>query len=327
MTSQPATPHNPPSATDQAPTATTTPSDRTIILHLLRGAVPERADEISGLWSQYGHAVEVAPSVKGVTMNANATRIKFDTKTIDFFWLLGFSAWRAIEVYSPALVIATFTGMKLDQALNIDDARGQYEFDYKQRIASAQSLIAAEQTDNIRWPADIPTPTDDRDGLGDDQHRTAFDLVAFALAFAFLHEFRHVMYCVDDSAPSTLAEEEIACDIWARDFMMSGLADYARAHGHHFAQVQQKRATGIAFAALIIHAMTPTHAHWGNRQYPPVAERLTAMLGGYSLPEASSFWLVTACLLISLMRQENRSLDIVAHSNQEMVEMLLDRLQ
>ncbi len=47
--------------------------------------MPERADEISGLWSQYGHAVEVAASVKGVTMNADATRIKFDTKTIDFF--------------------------------------------------------------------------------------------------------------------------------------------------------------------------------------------------------------------------------------------------
>lgn len=38
---------------------TTEPSDRTIVLHLLRGAVPERADEISGLWRQYGHAVEI----------------------------------------------------------------------------------------------------------------------------------------------------------------------------------------------------------------------------------------------------------------------------
>lgn len=121
-------------------------SDRMIILHLLHGAVPERADEISSLWRQYGHAVEVAPSTKGVTMNADAKRIKFDTKTFDFFWLFGFSAWRAIEVYSPALVLATLTGIPLDKVLNIDAERGQYEFDYKQRIASAQSLIAAEQT-------------------------------------------------------------------------------------------------------------------------------------------------------------------------------------
>jgi len=306
---------------------TTEPSDRTIVLHLLRGAVPERADEISGLWSQYGHAVEVAPSTKGVTMNADATRIKFDPKTIDFFWLLGFSAWRAIEAYSPALVLATVTGMSLDQALNVDAERGQYEFDYKQRIASAQSLIAAEQTLDISWPADVPEPTADRDGLDDAQHKTAFDLVALALAFALLHEFRHVMYCAENSAPSTLPEEEIACDTWSREFMTSRLASYAMEHGHSYAQVQQKRAMGMALAAVIIHAMTPTHAHWGNRQYPPIAERLTAMITGYNLPAGSSFWLFTACLLIALMRQENRPLDIVTNSNQEMVEALLDRLR
>jgi len=305
----------------------TEPSDRTIILHLLRGAVPERGDEISGLWNQYGHAVEVAPSAKGVTMNADATRIKFDTKTIDFFWLLGFSGWRAIEVYSPALVLATVTGIPLDQALTIDAARGQYEFDYRQRVASARSLIAAEQTAEISWPADIPAPSADRDGLCDAQHKAAFDLVALAVAFALLHEFRHVMYGVDNSAPSTLPEEEIACDVWARDFMTSGLASYAREHGHGYAQVQQKRAMGIALAAVIIHTMTPSHAHWGNRQYPPIADRLTAMIRGYKLPDGSSFWLFTACLLIGLMRQENRPLDIVANSNVEMVEILLDRLR
>lgn len=37
-------------------------SDRTIVLHLLRGAVPERADDLSRLWREHGHDVEVAPS-------------------------------------------------------------------------------------------------------------------------------------------------------------------------------------------------------------------------------------------------------------------------
>lgn len=327
MTSAPARPHTPLQNTGETPAMANEPSDRTIVLHLLRGAVPERADEISSLWSQYGHGVEVAPSTKGVTMNADDKRIKFDTKTIDFFWLLGFSAWRAIEVYSPALVLATVTGMPLDQALSADAERGQYEFDYRQRIASAQWLIAAEQTTQISWPADIPQPTADRDSLGDVQHKTMFDLVALALAFALLHEFRHVMYCADESAPPTLPEEEIGCDNWAREYMTSGLAAYAKEHGHNYAQVQQKRAMGIALAAVIIHAMTPAHAHWGNRQYPPIAERLTAMISGYNLPAGSPFWPFTACLLIALMRQENRPLDNVAHSNQEMVEMLLDRLR
>lgn len=109
--------------------------------------------------------------------------------------------------------------------------------------------------------------------------------------------------------------------------MTSGLAAYAKKHGHNFAEVQQKRAMGIALAAVIIHAMTPTHAHWGNRQYPPIAVRLTAMISGYSLPAGSSFWPFTACLLIALMRQENRPLDVTANSDQEMVEALLERLR
>ena len=90
------------------------PSDRAIVLHLLRGAVPERADEISSLWTKYAPAVELAPSTAGTTMNANRHRVRFDTKTIDLFWLLGFGAWRSIEVYAPALVIAMASGLTID---------------------------------------------------------------------------------------------------------------------------------------------------------------------------------------------------------------------
>ena len=182
----------------------TEPSDRTIVLHLLRGAVPERANDISSLWRQYGPAVEVVQSTTGVTMNANDERIQFNTKTIDFFWLLGFSLWRAIEVYSPAMVVATSCGITLDQALTIDAKRGQYELDFKQRIGAAHALLAAEQTGDISWPTDVPRPTAHHDSLGDVQHKATFDLVSLALAFTLLHEFQHVMFCADKSAPSTL---------------------------------------------------------------------------------------------------------------------------
>jgi hypothetical protein len=305
----------------------TEPSERTIVLHLLRGAVPEHAEEICRLWTEYGHKVEVAPSAKGVTMNADAERIKFDTKTIDFFWLVGFSAWRAIEVYEPAVYLALVAGIPLDKALNLDNSRAQFELDYRQRIASAQALISADQTDDIVWPIDVPKPTADREGLGDVQHIAAFDLVALAIAFSLLHEFQHVMFCTNKTAPKTLPEEEIACDTWARDFMTSNVASYAQQHGHTFAKVQQKRAMGIALAAIIIHTMTPSHIHWGNRQYPPIGERLAAMISGYTLSDGSPFWQFTACLLIALMRQENRPLDIVATTPREMVEALLNRLR
>lgn len=97
--------------------------------------------------------------------------------------------------------------------------------------------------------------------------------------------------------------------------------------GTPFVQVQQKRAMGIALAAMIIHTITPTHAHWGNRQYPPIVEQLAAMIAGYTMLAGSSFWPFTGCLLIALIRLENRPLDIIAHSKKEMGEVLLDQLR
>jgi hypothetical protein len=66
---------------------------------------------------------------------------------------------------------------------------------------------------------------------------------------------------------------------------------------------------------------------WGNRHYPSIADRLTAITSGHNLSAGSSFWLFTGCLLTALTRQENRPLDIVPVSNQEMVETLMDRLR
>lgn len=72
--------------------------------------------------------------------------------------------------------------------------------------------------------------------------------------------------------------------------------------------------------------------HLTNREYlrvayPPIAERLTTMISGYNLLAGFSFWPLIACRLIALMRQENRPLNIVSHSNLEMVESLLDRIR
>lgn len=55
---------------------TSEPNDQTIVLLLLRG-VPERADEISGLWAKYAPAVDVTPSAVGTTMSANWHHVRF----------------------------------------------------------------------------------------------------------------------------------------------------------------------------------------------------------------------------------------------------------
>lgn len=123
------------------------------------------------------------------------------------------------------------TSVTLEAALNIDEERGQFEQDYKHRIASAQSLVNAAATSEIDWPDDIPRPAADRKSFSNAQDKAVFDLVALSLAFALLHEFKHVQARAVEAAEQTpeedrqaAAEEEIACDTWAREFMTTGVA-------------------------------------------------------------------------------------------------------
>ncbi|MFT8762912.1 MAG: phage exclusion protein Lit family protein [Gluconobacter potus] len=305
----------------------TEPSDRTIVLNLLRGAVPERDTELCQLWKANGHAVEVVASSPGVKMDATDKRIQFDPKTIDLFWLIGFSFWRSIEVYSPAIAVATCTNTSLEKALSIDEERGLYEADFRQLIAAGQELIAESRSDDFEWPESVPLPTTDSDSLGDVQDKAAADLVALALAFALLHELKHVTFRLEGREKDMPRnEEEMACDTWARAFMTEKVADYARKNGHEYMIVAQKRAMGIALAGAIIHAMTAPNDRWGSEDYPPLCERLRAIFDGHTLPDNSSFWTFAACILVALLRQQHVRLDFKATTHKEMVDRLFAEL-
>jgi hypothetical protein len=305
---------------------TNQPSDQTIVLHLLRGAVPERSDEICRLWEKYGAEIEVAPSAAGITMNADRHRVRFDTKTIDLFWLLGFSAWYSIEVYSPSLMITMLCGLPIEQAIQIDEELSLFERNYKERVQSAASLIAATSTDEIVWPPDVPKPSPDRDGLSD-QEKVAFDLTTLALAFALLHEISHVRLLVEKAQPDTLADEELACDVWAREFMTAKLSSYAEERGHNYEEVSQKRAMALGLAVTIISAITPTAEQWGNSVYPPLADRTEAIIANFNLPEDSHFYLVMACLLVGIFRQKHLPLEVIGHTPKALVEALIAQMR
>ncbi|MEN3238738.1 phage exclusion protein Lit family protein [Methylobacterium ajmalii] len=305
----------------------TQPSDKTIVLDLLRCATPERDGEICRLWTRYGQDIEVAESGSGLTMNATDKRIRFDTKTIDFCWLVGFAFWKSLEVYGPALELATGTGTTLEKALVIDEQRALYEADFKQRISIGQLLIAAQRTADISWPEDLPEPTTYFDSLQDVQDQATLDLVGMALAFTFFHELRHVMFRFENrDAPLPRDEEEMACDTWARAFMTEKAAEYARIHGREYVEVAQMRAMGIALAGAIIHAMTAPHNRWGSADYPPLSERLKAMIDGHTLAETSWFWTFAACILIALLRQQHVKLEITASTAKELVDELFNVL-
>lgn len=109
---------------------------------LLLGATPERKDEIESLWDCYAPIVSVVEDGRGVNICASKGRIRFDHKTLEAIWLLGFNGWRSIETYSPAIIISGITGWPLEDALRDDDELAAFEMDYKSRANSAQAIGA-----------------------------------------------------------------------------------------------------------------------------------------------------------------------------------------
>lgn len=162
--------------------------------------------------------------------------------------------------------------------------------------------------------------------MDDDEHSVAYDLTCLATAFAFFHEFHHVMLDRDDARHNDRREEELACDVWARVFMTAKLAQYAEDYRHDYHEVLRKRSMGLALAALILHEITPFWDHGGNRFYFSVADRLKAILGNTQLPENDHFWQFAASLLIGIFRQRNTPVDAPAMSAYALTHYLLERL-
>ena len=304
----------------------TMPPNRVLIINLLRGAAPERAPELSKFFDELEPDIELTDSKSHLRMEADKGGIIFDPRFVEMVWLFAFSSWRAIETYSPAVVLAQKCGLKVDDVLKADNELGQIENNYKARINLAKALAAGTAPAAWQWPADVPRPTDQRP-IVTTQDAAAYDLACLSLAAILLHETKHVVFANAPNRPEPAAAEEIACDVFARSFLTERLSAFACEYHHDYEEVLSKRAFGLAIGALIIHEITPHYARWSSPAYPSVGERIEALICGMPLPADADFWLFAACLLTGIMRSHHRPLDIVPSSFRLYTEELITALK
>jgi hypothetical protein len=250
--------------------------DQLILMDLMIGAVPERESEIRQLWLDY-HPKVIVESTERLSLKADCEKITIDVKIPDVFWLIGFSGWRAIETYGQAIVCSVKRSVRISAILARDDTFREFERDYKERIAAAQAFIATREAPAAPWPPDIPRPSTNRDAMNDDQYKAAFDLTTSALAFVIFHEFRHVMLGRDGNRPKDRREEELASDVYAREFITAKAEAYALRKGFSYVQVLERRAMSFALGALILYEITPVWGRGGNEEYFSITTRLEAI--------------------------------------------------
>jgi hypothetical protein len=303
-----------------------TVSPKQAVIAVMNGAAPERTDDIAQLWQDYDVPVVLIEHGGRITLNADKNRIAFDPKTMEVFWLIAFGGCKALECYSPLVICSAASGRTIDDLIKADVGLAQVERDYKERLAVARAFIEAPDPGAALWPPDIHRPRADRDASDDPQYRVAFDLACVAVAFALFHEFRHVMLERDNQRPKDLREEELACDVWAREFLTAKLASYAKQHGHDYHEVMRKRSMGLALAALILHEIRPVWDHGGNRQYFSIADRLRSMLDNTPLAENDHFAVLAASVLIGIFRQKHIPIDAPCMSACELTRYLIGKL-
>lgn len=299
---------------------------REAVISLLIGAAPEREADIRDLWLRYDPSVSLVPDGNRITMQVRKAHIEFDGKALDALWLIGFSGWRALECYVPPVVCSPVWNQPVATLLAEDHGLDDVERTYKERLSVAQRLIDSADVEAVPWPPDIPQPTPNRSSFQDAEATAAFDLTALAVAFVILHEFRHVMYDREGVRPDDPKEEELACDVWAREFMTVKLGAYARENNHLYQDVLSKRSMGLALAALMLHEITPIWGRSGSDRYFSIKDRIEALLDNTALPEGDKFWVFTASLLIGIYRQRGTLIAAPPLAPPQLVRHLLDGL-
>lgn len=147
---------------------------RDFVKTVLERAAPERKADIKSLWREYNPKIKVCDNADGVTLNATKERIAYDLKTLDIFWLIGFSGWRAIECYSPYVFVSFMRNKNIEPLISCDRELPAIERDYKERRKAVNSLLNVTNALDIHWPPDLPRPSADCDALNNVQYQATF---------------------------------------------------------------------------------------------------------------------------------------------------------
>lgn len=278
-------------------------------------SAPEREEKLRRFWEKYNIRFEEVDGKSGIVLNANKDRVQFAKKDFQIMWLLSFSLWKSIELHITD-ILDYCVGDKIFSADNkIDEAYENYRLEYVQRISAVNRLLCMNEADLKYWPQDIPKPVICRNELTSNQDKVVFDLVTMATAALFLHELKHVKFHADhadgNARPESQAEEELHCDVWARNWLTTGLAKFADKESHEYRTVYSKRSMALLLVCEYLRLADQQSRKIINIHYPPLEERIEALSGALSLPIEDNYWILSACILLAEMNRQGKDLPVL----------------
>lgn len=272
---------------------------------LLNAAAPEQAEELTRLWGQHEDRVHLTDK-PSFDIGAWFGVVQATELTLEQVWLLGFASWRAIQAYSGVIWLLDYCHAPFNRD-QVSATHGQVEADrdFDTLLQMVRELRDPQRFQGREWPSGIPRPTTTNQ-FADPQHRAAYELACISGAFIFLHELQHVLFERDGNAPATVVEEEAACDLFARNFLMQSTERYASESQQDAAMVKSKRALGIMVAKMLMLEISPLEQWSSGSDHPAVGERVRAFLADVPTDVTGHFWLAASSLLAAMCRSRGR---------------------
>jgi len=266
---------------------------------LLQGVIPECQSEMDEYFKKYSTYIFRCQDRPGFHVEAGPFGIlKFTQRSMHQMWILGFAAMEALNSYAGIIKILQSTGEQLD--LNILGNHPAITYDqkrYQNLIESVLILNTEENLTSFQWPNRIPSPLNRKPK--DINGAAAFDLICMSGAYVFLHEIRHIQFSIEGNSPSDKHEEELECDSFAKEMMLSKIAHYSKKSGDDIKLVRSKRAVSICFALFYMLVLTPRESWSGTESHPSIKARIEILSYELELGDEDNLWMFMATLFLS----------------------------
>lgn len=269
---------------------------------LFEGVIPERFDEVLDLIATHSAHFRRVGDKSGFNLDAGAYgAIQFTQRSLEQLWLFGFAGLYALHSFSGVIFLVKCRCLKFDLA-EIDGLPEQKEENerFSSIINTIQGLNSAESEYDFTWPAGIPRPEAGKPK--DTEQAAVFDLVLMATGYVFLHELKHVIFESERNAPEDSLNEEMECDAFAVEMMLSKIQNYSVDSGYPEDLVRMKRSIAIALGSAFLAVVTPRKNLGGTVTHPAVHDRWSATLGKIDLADDDFYWLYFASLAIALLK-------------------------
>jgi hypothetical protein len=219
---------------------------QTAVRNLFIGSAPERRADLAAIWQELEPKFQIAPDLCGgdrIIMDAGAYRyVRFNNRVLRAFWIAAYAAWEGYRTVAEAPALD-----------DLDLGR------FNNLVSPFESVIASNEPNLEPLPSGVAEPGHYPPKNLDPQGRATAELATIAVAWALLHEVRHIRHQREGTGANPRGDdavakhqEEFSCDEFATTFLLESIDTYTQQTGEAAALVQQKRQLGIYFGLFAL---------------------------------------------------------------------------